>query len=74
MEQFEDRDTERVCEGKRINEIVHRRRSVTADSALRIGRALGMTPEFRLNLQGLYDLDVARASLEVSEIERLDAA
>ena len=59
---------------RRINEIVHRRRSVTADTALRIGRALGMTPEFWLNLQGLYDLDVARASLEISEIERLDAA
>ena len=59
---------------RRINEIVHRRRSVTADTALRIGRALGMTPEFWLNLQVLHDLDVARASLEISEIERLDAA
>ena len=59
---------------RRINEIAHRRRSVTADTALRIGRALGMTPGFWLNLQVLYDLDVARASLEISEIERLDAA
>ena len=41
----------------RINEIVHRRRSVTADTALRIGRALGMPPEFWLNLQRMYDLD-----------------
>ena len=33
-----------------------------------------MTPEFWLNLQVLHDLDAARASLEISEIERLDAA
>ena len=33
----------------RINDIAHCRRSITADTALRIGRALGMTPEFWLN-------------------------
>ena len=44
---------------RRINEIVHGRRSITADTALRIGQALGMTPEFWLNLQKLYDLDLA---------------
>ena len=56
---------------RRINEIVHGRRSVTADTALRIGRALGMTPEFWLNLQGMYDLDVARTSIEVGDIDQL---
>ena len=55
----------------RINDIVHGRRSVTADTALRIGRALGMTPEFWLNLQRMYDLDVARASMDTSVIEPL---
>ena len=55
----------------RINEIVHCRRSVTADTALRIGQALGMTPEFWLNLQRMYDLEVARASVDTSSIERL---
>ena len=55
----------------RIHDIVHRRRSVTADTALRIGRALGMTPEFWLNLQRMYDLDVARATTDVSTIEPL---
>ena len=55
----------------RINEIVHRRRSITADTALRIGRALGMTPEFWLNLQRMYDLDLARASTDISAIESL---
>ncbi len=55
----------------RINDIVHCRRSITADTALRIGRALGMTPEFWLNLQRMYDLDVARASVDTSMIEPL---
>ena len=36
---------------RRINEIVHGRRSITADTAVRLGQALGITPEFRLNLQ-----------------------
>ena len=58
----------------RINDIVHCRRSITADSALRIGRALGMTPDFWLNLQRMYDLDVARAKTDVSSIKPLVAA
>ncbi len=55
----------------RIHNIVHRRRSITADTALRIGQALGMTPDFWLNLQRMYDLDVARAKTDVSAIEPL---
>lgn len=55
----------------RINEIVHGRRSISADTALRIGRALGMTPEFWLNLQRMYDLDRARAQTDLSNIEPL---
>ncbi len=55
----------------RINEIVHCRRSITADTALRIGQALGMTPEFWLNLQRMYDLALARASTDISTIEPL---
>ena len=54
-----------------VNEIVHGRRTVTADSALRIGKALGMTPEYWLNLQRMYDLDIARASTDLSVIEPL---
>ena len=53
---------------RRINEIVHGRRSLTADTALRIARALGTTPEFWLNLQRRYDLDVARDSLDIDAI------
>ena len=59
---------------RRINEIVHGRRSITADTALRIGQALGMTPEFWLNLQKLYDLDLARSSIDMENIESLVAA
>ena len=55
----------------RINEIIRRRRSITADTALRIGRALGMTPEFWLNLQRMYDLEVARASTDTQSIKPL---
>ena len=55
----------------RINDIVHCRRSITADTALRIGKALGMSPEFWLNLQRMYDLEVARASVDTSSIEQL---
>ena len=55
----------------RINGIVHCRRSITADTALRIGKALGMTPEFWMNLQRMYDLDLTRSSLDTSAIEPL---
>ena len=55
----------------RINDIVHCRRSITADTALRIGKALGMTPEFWLNLQRMYDLDLARASVDTGAIEQM---
>ena len=57
---------------RRINDIVRGRRPVTADTALRIGHALGMTPEYWLNLQRMYDL--ARADAEVTAIKPLVAA
>lgn len=43
---------------RRINEIVHGRRAVTADTALRLARFFGTTPQFWLNMQTQYDLDV----------------
>ena len=55
----------------RIHDIVHCRRSITADTALRIGRALGTTPDYWLNLQRMYDLDIARSKTDVSAIEPL---
>ena len=43
----------------RMSEIVNGRRSVTADTALRLARYFGTTPQFWMNLQAAYDLDVA---------------
>ncbi len=53
---------------RRINEIVHGKRSITADTALRIGKALSMTPESWLNPQRIYNLDLARTSTDTSDI------
>jgi len=44
----------------RLNQIVNEKRSVTADTALRLSRALGTTPEFWINLQSKFDLDIGR--------------
>jgi addiction module HigA family antidote len=48
---------------RRINEIVLQKRSITADTALRLSRYFGNSPQFWLGLQMDYDLDVANASL-----------
>ena len=48
---------------RRINEIVHQKRKVTADTALRLGRFFGTSSEFWLGLQSQYDLDIASAVL-----------
>ena len=46
---------------RRINEIVHGRRAITADTALRLGRFLNMEAQFWLYLQSHYDMEVALA-------------
>ncbi|MGK7892830.1 MAG: HigA family addiction module antitoxin [Xenococcus sp. (in: cyanobacteria)] len=48
---------------RRINEIVHGKRGITADTALRLGRFFGMEAQFWMNLQTRYDLEVAREEL-----------
>lgn len=50
--------------GNRVSLIVAGKRSVTGDTALRLAAAFGTTPEFWMNLQGQYDLDVAREAFE----------
>lgn len=61
---------------RRINEIVHEKRSITADTALRLGRFFGMTPQFWLNLQNRYDLETTedligkRLNNEVNALQR----
>jgi addiction module HigA family antidote len=49
---------------RRINEIVLGKRSLTADTALRLGHYFGVSAQFWLGLQMDYDLDVAADSLE----------
>ena len=48
---------------RRINEIVHGKRSVTADTALRLARYFGTSERFWLNLQAHYDLEVEKDRL-----------
>jgi len=49
---------------RRIREITHGKRSVTAGTALRLGRYFGMEAQFWLNLQSRYDLLCAKAELD----------
>jgi addiction module HigA family antidote len=48
---------------RRINEIVHGKRSITADTALRLARYFGTSERFWLNLQTHYDLEVEKDRL-----------
>ena len=53
----------------RLNDVVRGRRGVTVDTALRLGRYFGTTPEFWISLQTRHDLDAVGQTLR-SEIER----
>jgi len=62
---------------RRINEIVHGKRRVTADTALRLARFFRMSPEFWMGLQMDYELDVESDRLAgrlTSEVEEYQAA
>jgi antitoxin HigA-1 len=48
---------------RRINEIVHGKRSISADTALRLGRFFGVSPQFWINLQAHYDLEIEKDKL-----------
>ena len=54
---------------RRINEIVHGKRAISADTALRLARYFGTTDRFWLNLQARYDLELQKDRLG----ERLEA-
>jgi addiction module HigA family antidote len=49
---------------RRINEIIHGNRSISADTALRLSRYFGVSERFWLNLQARYDLEVEKDRLE----------
>jgi addiction module HigA family antidote len=55
---------------RRINEIVHGKRAVTPDTALRMSRALGTSDRFWINLQTRYDLDV-QLQTHGSELDKI---
>lgn len=61
---------------RRINEIVHGKRAVTADTALRLGRYFGVEPQFWLNLQSRYELELAqeRVADQLTKITPLQVA
>jgi addiction module HigA family antidote len=61
---------------RRINEIVHGKRRITADTALRMARYFGTSERFWMNLQGRYDLEVERDRLidKLEEITPLKSA
>jgi addiction module HigA family antidote len=54
---------------RRINEIVHGKRAITANTALRLGHYFGMSPQFWINLQTHYDLEVESDKL-AGQLER----
>ena len=61
---------------RRINEIVHGQRRITADTALRLARFFGTSERFWLNLQARYDLEVEKDRLgpALDEIRPMSAA
>ena len=60
---------------RRINEIVHGKRAITADTALRLARALGTSEQFWMGVQADYDLEKARISFgnKLNKIENVAA-
>lgn len=57
----------------RIAEIVHNRRRITADTALRLSLYFGNSAEFWMNLQTHYDLKIARQNLKPQDAKRIKA-
>lgn len=61
---------------RRINEIVQGKRAITADTALRLAKFFGVSPQFWLGLQTQYDLDVAEDKVfsELEQIQTINVA
>jgi addiction module HigA family antidote len=53
-----------------VSAIINGERAITADTAILLGKAFNTTPEFWINLQGHYDLDLARAQASSERIRR----
>jgi len=57
---------------RRINEIVHGKRSISADTALRLSRYFGMSDRFWINLQTRYDLEMEKDRLGSRLLQEVD--
>ena len=59
-----------------VNEIAHGKRGITADAALRLGQCSGIDPQFWLNLQARYELQVAEEEIaeQIAAVTPLEAA
>ncbi len=60
----------------RINEIIHGKRAITADTAIRLGRYFNMEAKFWINLQSSYDLEIAmeKSKIIYQEIKPIQSA
>ncbi|MBW7566320.1 HigA family addiction module antidote protein [Chromobacterium subtsugae] len=56
---------------RRINEIVHGKRAISIDTALRLGTFFGVDPQFWVNLQSHYDLEMEKEALSAI-LERIE--
>ena len=59
---------------RRINEIVHGKRSISADTAVRLSQFFGTSEKFWLGLQDDFDLEEARSKIDVEKIKRFEVA
>jgi plasmid maintenance system antidote protein VapI len=61
---------------RRINEIVHAKRGISADTASRLSRALGLSNMFWINMQAHYDAEIAREHIgsELATIQRISVS
>ena len=61
---------------RRFNAIVRAKRGISADTALRLSRALGLSDMFWINMQAPYDAEIAREHIgsELASIERISVS
>ncbi len=57
----------------RVSQIVRGERTITADTAIRLGLVFGTTPQFWMNLQARYDLELAEPRIDARRIDPLVA-
>ncbi len=57
----------------RVSQIVRGERTITADTAIRLGLVFGTTPQFWMNLQARYDLELAEPQIDARSIDPLVA-